>query len=138
MGPYYWVYPTTATTSPNSRLSNYFGSEQTYVGDFSKPLKIKGGKATVKYRYHAWSNGADFKFIKSRFKLRIESKTCNQVQTGSGAVTSPGWPENYSTNEKCKYTLNAEPGKMIKITFHKFDVEISRKCEIDSLTIMGR
>jgi len=69
----------------------------------------------------------------------IDGKPCDQFQTGSGAITSPGnYPIKYNNNVKCKYTLKAEPGKIIKITFDEFDVETSSYCEYDSLTISGR
>jgi hypothetical protein len=73
------------------------------------------------------------------FKIRIEAtKSCDAIQTGSGAISSPGWPENYDNNEECKYALSAEPGKIIKIIFDQFDVEKSVDCLHNSLTIMGR
>jgi hypothetical protein len=72
------------------------------------------------------------------FKLRIESVICDEVQNGSGAISSPDWPENYNHNEECKYTLIAEPGKHIQITFNEFHLEKSGDCLHDSLTIMGR
>jgi len=119
--------------APVKDVTKYLGSEQTYVGDFSAPLEIKGGYARVKFR-----TGPVFRSEPPRFELRIEAKTCNQVQTGSGTLTSPGWPENYNNEEKCKYTLNAEAGKIIKIVFDEFDVESSPTCGADSLTIMGQ
>lgn len=63
---------------------------------------------------------------------------CDQVQFGSGSVSTPNFPQNHGNNELCKYTLNAEPGKMIKITFDKFDVESEKYCDYDSLSILGR
>jgi len=72
------------------------------------------------------------------FKLRIEALICDEFQTGSGAISSPNWPENYGSNEMCKYTLTAEPGKHIKITLNEFHLEKSGDCLGDSLTIMGR
>lgn len=37
-----------------------------------------------------------------------------------------------------RYTLNADAGKIIKITFDKFDVESEFLCEFDFLSINGR
>ena len=117
----------------NAPVKSYLGSKQTYVGDFSAPLEIKGSKALVKFR-----TGPVYSGKPPRFKLRIEGKSCNKVQIGSGTITSPGWPENYTYNDKCKYTLNAEPGKIIKLVFDEFDVESAENCKYDSLTIMGQ
>ena len=62
------------------------------------------------------------------------------IQNGSGTVTSPGFPYNYGTSESCTYTLNADAGKTIRITFSdSFDVEYctSSRCSCDALTIAG-
>ena len=75
---------------------------------------------------------------KRGFHLRIEGIKNDKIQYSSGTVTSPGWPENYGNNEMCVFKLNADPGKIIKITFEEFDVERATLCEYDSLSIMGR
>ena len=65
---------------------------------------------------------------------------CEIIQHGSGTITSPGFPNNYTNNEVCSYTLNAEVGKTIKITFEFFAVEfgiIPLGCMFDRLTIEG-
>ena len=110
---------------------DFLGNDENYVGDFSAPLLIQSGKATL--------NFITDKFVPVRgFKLRIEVVTCSEVQTGSGAISSPTWPENYANFEECKYTLTAEPGKNIRITFNEFHLQKSGDCLDDSLTIMGR
>ena len=110
---------------------DFLGNDENYVGDFSAPLLIQSGKATL--------NFITDKFVPVRgFKLRIEVVTCSEVQTGSGAISSPTWPENYANFEECKYTLTADPGKHIKITFNDFHVQKAINCIFDTLTIMGR
>ena len=128
-GSYY--YSEQKELAPAKPRQHFLGHNETYFGDFSAPLQIQGGKATLNFH-------TDSIAIMRGFKLRIEAVTCNEVQTGSGAVSSPNWPENYGINEECKYTLTAEPGKHIKITFNEFHLEKSGDCVHDSLTIMGR
>jgi len=65
------------------------------------------------------------------------TRACDQNQFGSGTVTSPGFPGNYTNNEICIFTLNAEKGKTIKITFDFFAVEFGMGCMFDRLTIEG-
>ncbi|CBY12286.1 unnamed protein product [Oikopleura dioica] len=62
--------------------------------------------------------------------------TCNLIQEGSGTVTSPRFPNNYGDNEDCTYTLNADAGKTIRITFDSFTVEDCSSCDCDALTIL--
>ncbi|CBY07560.1 unnamed protein product [Oikopleura dioica] len=112
-------------------------SSSIYIGDFSAPLEISGGSAKIRFQ-------TDSSVVLRGFKLRIEKGNsispdgCDQVQFGSGSVTSPNFPARHGNNELCKYKLNADPGKMIKITFDKFDVEKENWCQFDSLSIMGR
>jgi len=67
-----------------------------------------------------------------------EAPSCDVIQEGSGTMTSPGFPNAYRNNENCTYTLNADPGKIIRITFDNFTVESSGSCSYDSLTILGQ
>merc|ERR1712127_312918 len=121
----------------NSSAGGDGRSTSVYFGDFTAPLEVAGGRATIRFQ-------TDLSVVLRGFKLRIEKgnsiepEGCDQVQNGSGRIDSPAFPEYHGNNELCKYTLNAEPGKMIKIMFHKFDVESQKYCNYDSLSIMGR
>jgi len=112
-------------------------SMNTYLGDFRAPLEVVGNTATIRFK-------ADESIVMRGFKLRIEKGNsispdgCDEIQFGSGTVSSPNYPENHGNNEYCKYKLNADPGKMIKITFDKFDVEREELCVYDRLSIGGR
>ena len=65
------------------------------------------------------------------------ASACDVTQNGSGTISSPGWPGSYGGEERCLYTLLADPGKIIKITFDAFDVESASSCVYDSLSILG-
>jgi len=112
-------------------------SAATYIGDFTDPLYVRGGSATIRFR-------SDHIVVMRGFKIRIEKGNnispdgCDEIQSGSGSISSPDFPENHGNHEYCKYTLNADPGKIIKITFDKFDVEGEGFCLFDALSIMGR
>ena len=112
------------------------------IGDFTAPLEVTGGRATLNFK-------TDSSVVMKGFKLRIEKGNeiaesgCDMVQNGSGTVSSPNYYGDnqktfYGNNELCKYTLTAEPGKIIKIMFDKFDVEREGQCGYDSLSILGR
>merc|ERR1712176_773656 len=117
---------------PSARFADFLGAEFNYTGDFSSPLQIQGGKATLFFQ-------TDYSVVKKGFQLRVESeRSCEGVQNGSGTITSPGYPDAYGHNKECVYTLNADAGKIIKITFNDFEVEPTRQCLYDSLSIMGR
>ena len=70
------------------------------------------------------------------FPLVAAASACDVTQNGSGTISSPGWPGSYA-DERCDYTLIADPGKIISITFDAFSVEESTNCYFDYLTILG-
>jgi hypothetical protein len=97
---------------------------------------------------HVVQNGDRIQFttdgsaVYKGFQLRIvtgldNSGSCNEVQTGSGTITSPNFPSNYNNTQSCNYRLTADAGQVIKITFTDFDVELHSSCGWDALTIDG-
>lgn len=99
---------------------------------------------------HFTNNGAQIEFTtdgsvtRKGFKLRIISgadipeDNCIQIQEGSGVVESPNFPSDYENDAACSYTLQADEGKNIKITFTHFDIEeSSSNCGYDALVIDG-
>ena len=71
------------------------------------------------------------------FQFVASASACDVTQNGSGTISSPGWPGNYGGSEVCSYTLLADPGKIIEITFDAFNVEDAGSCMYDSLSILG-
>ncbi|KAK9403099.1 low-density lipoprotein receptor-related protein 12 [Crotalus adamanteus] len=58
-----------------------------------------------------------------------------QIKGPSGIITSPGWPLEYPARLNCSWYIQANPGEIITISFQDFDVQGSRRCSSDSLTI---
>ena len=52
-----------------------------------------------------------------------------------GAVSSPGYPDNYSPNLECKYTIFSREGHLIQLTFDRFNLSDSTGCSSESLKI---
>ncbi|XP_041962329.1 CUB and sushi domain-containing protein 3 isoform X2 [Alosa sapidissima] len=42
-----------------------------------------------------------------------------------GVILSPGWPGYYKDSLSCEWVIEAEPGRSIKITFDRFQTELS-------------
>ncbi|XP_063985313.1 cubilin homolog [Diachasmimorpha longicaudata] len=53
----------------------------------------------------------------------------------SGTLTSPGYPDSYTMNAECEWTLRTAPGNGITLTFSKFNIEYSENCDRDYLEI---
>nr|XP_022319659.1 cubilin-like [Crassostrea virginica] len=59
--------------------------------------------------------------------MQIQWKACNQTFRGpKGTFSSPGYPDHYSVNISCDYTIIARAGQQIYLTFLDFDVGQSR------------
>ncbi|XP_039973361.1 CUB and sushi domain-containing protein 3-like isoform X5 [Xiphias gladius] len=43
----------------------------------------------------------------------------------SGVILSPGWPGYYKDSLSCEWVIEAEPGRSIKISFDRFQTELS-------------
>ncbi|XP_063113835.1 low-density lipoprotein receptor-related protein 12 isoform X3 [Cavia porcellus] len=62
-------------------------------------------------------------------------ETPEQIRAPSGIITSPGWPSEYPARLNCSWLIKANPGEIITISFQDFDVQGSRRCSLDWLTI---
>ena len=49
--------------------------------------------------------------------------------------TSPGYPEFYPNEAKCKWTIIAQPGYHIQLTIINVNIEESKHCSFDAITI---
>ena len=55
--------------------------------------------------------------------------------TANGTVTSPSYPDNYSDNADCIYTIWQPTGTVIVLNFHSMDIEHHITCDYDYLEI---
>ncbi|XP_021118462.1 low-density lipoprotein receptor-related protein 12 isoform X3 [Heterocephalus glaber] len=62
-------------------------------------------------------------------------ETPEQIRAPSGIITSPGWPSEYPAKLNCSWLIKANPGEIITISFQDFDIQGSRRCSLDWLTI---
>ncbi|XP_066304567.1 uncharacterized protein [Branchiostoma lanceolatum] len=53
----------------------------------------------------------------------------------SGTFTSPEYPNRYPNDAECSWTISVTPGKIVKISFERFSLEVSGTCNYDSLTL---
>ncbi|RUS79977.1 hypothetical protein EGW08_012278, partial [Elysia chlorotica] len=53
----------------------------------------------------------------------------------NGKFTSPDYPHNYRNRARCVWSISVEPGKVIRLTFHEFEVERATYCGFDWVLI---
>uniref|UniRef100_A0A8C9LFB5 Cubilin n=1 Tax=Pavo cristatus TaxID=9049 RepID=A0A8C9LFB5_PAVCR len=61
---------------------------------------------------------------------------CGESLTGSeGTITSPGFPDVYPHGINCTWTINIQPGYLIRLTFTSFNLPFDDSCRMDYLEI---
>lgn len=61
---------------------------------------------------------------------------CNQtIYEGQGVIASPNFPEPYSNDLYCSWTIVVEYGRTVTLMFGYFDVERSSNCAYDSISV---
>ncbi|XP_062342869.1 low-density lipoprotein receptor-related protein 12 [Osmerus eperlanus] len=58
-----------------------------------------------------------------------------QLRSSSGVITTPGWPFEYPSRINCTWNIRANPGEIITISFQDFELQSSRRCDLDWLSI---
>ncbi|NXY67496.1 CUBN protein, partial [Glareola pratincola] len=72
------------------------------------------------------------------FLAHYTFEACGGIQSGeSGIISSPNYPEPYSSLSRCSWLLEAPEGETITLTFTAFHVENHSLCKWDSVTILN-
>ncbi|XP_036384495.1 bone morphogenetic protein 1-like isoform X1 [Megalops cyprinoides] len=78
---------------------------------------------------------------RSGFVLHDNRHDCKEagcdhvVNTASGTITSPNWPDKYPSKKACTWALSTTPGHRIKLAFNEIDMEAHLECAYDHIEI---
>ncbi|KAM7392945.1 hypothetical protein PAMA_007861 [Pampus argenteus] len=78
---------------------------------------------------------------RSGFMLHDNKHDCKEagcdhmVNSVSGTISSPNWPDKYPSKKACTWSLSATPGHRIKLVFNEIDMEAHLECAYDHLEI---
>uniref|UniRef100_A0A8C3G5H6 Metalloendopeptidase n=1 Tax=Cyclopterus lumpus TaxID=8103 RepID=A0A8C3G5H6_CYCLU len=78
---------------------------------------------------------------RSGFMLHDNKHDCKEagcdhaVNTVSGTMSSPNWPDKYPSKKACTWSLSTTPGHRIKLVFNEIDMEAHLECTYDHLEI---
>ncbi|KAM4579034.1 bone morphogenetic protein 1a isoform 1-T1 [Fundulus diaphanus] len=78
---------------------------------------------------------------RSGFVLHENKHDCKEagcdhtVNSVSGIITSPNWPDKYPSKKACTWALTTTPGHRIKIAFNEIDMEAHLECAYDHIEI---
>jgi len=84
-----------------------------------------------------------FLFIRDTCLIQIFSVLatpylCGGILTNSsGEIKSPGYPDSYTHNLNCQWTISIVPGSKIKLSVEDFDVEPSPECRSDFVILLN-
>uniref|UniRef100_A0A8C0Y441 Metalloendopeptidase n=1 Tax=Cyprinus carpio carpio TaxID=630221 RepID=A0A8C0Y441_CYPCA len=75
-------------------------------------------------------------FVLHENKHDCKEAGCDQVVNSvSGTITSPNWPDKYPSKKACTWALSTTPGHRIKIAFNELDMEPHLECAYDHIEI---
>uniref|UniRef100_A0A1A8E6T5 Metalloendopeptidase n=1 Tax=Nothobranchius kadleci TaxID=1051664 RepID=A0A1A8E6T5_NOTKA len=78
---------------------------------------------------------------RSGFMLHDNKHDCKEagcdhsVNSVSGTISSPNWPDKYPSKKACTWSLSTSPGHRIKLVFNEVDMEAHLECAYDHLEI---
>ncbi|XP_034566354.1 bone morphogenetic protein 1-like isoform X2 [Notolabrus celidotus] len=78
---------------------------------------------------------------RSGFMLHDNKHDCKEagcdhvVNTVSGTISSPNWPDRYPSKKACTWHLSTTPGHRVKLVFNEIDMEAHLECAYDHLEI---
>ncbi|XP_055335662.1 cubilin-like [Paramacrobiotus metropolitanus] len=75
---------------------------------------------------------------KFRIAFSAGSEVCGgTLSTGSGIITSPGFPNAYPNNRLCVWKIEALPGRRVLLEILEFDVEGYGFCQSDYVEVLN-
>ncbi|XP_047426669.1 bone morphogenetic protein 1-like isoform X2 [Mugil cephalus] len=78
---------------------------------------------------------------RSGFMLHDNKHDCKEagcdhvVNSVSGTISSPNWPDKYPSKKACTWSMSTTPGHRIKLVFNEVDMEAHPECAYDHLEI---
>ncbi|XP_046548824.1 cubilin-like [Haliotis rubra] len=119
--------------------------------DSSKPNEVICGSSTPSQKFVSLGSTLSITFTSDttnegqgfyiRYRLVQEnapSASCDQTLAATEReqiLTSPGYPHISLKSQTCSYTIRAQSGYHIRVTLNDLDIELSKRCIFDSLTI---
>jgi len=64
-----------------------------------------------------------------------EGSCTHHVNSNSGDIFSPNWPDSYPSKKDCAWLFTTTPGHRIKLAFTDFDLEPHQECAYDHIQL---
>ncbi|XP_063066835.1 bone morphogenetic protein 1-like isoform X2 [Engraulis encrasicolus] len=78
---------------------------------------------------------------RSGFVLHDNKHDCKEagcdltLNSVSGTITTPNWPDKYPSKKACTWTIATTPGHRVKLAFTEMDMEAHPQCAYDHLEV---
>ncbi|RUS68485.1 hypothetical protein EGW08_023753, partial [Elysia chlorotica] len=114
--PHHQIYDnSTSRAAPLERKCGY---------SIPYPITSKGNQMFVEFEF-------DSSDTYLRFQASWEAVCGGALSGDNGIITSPNYPNPYLNLERCFWSIAVEPGKVVRLTFHEFQVEAHPRCDFD-------
>ncbi|XP_067665911.1 cubilin-like [Haliotis asinina] len=118
------------TSKPNEVICGSSAPSQTFVS--------VGSTLSITFTSDNVNEGQGF-YVRYRLvQANPTSASCDQTLVATEreqVLTSPGYPHISLLSQNCTYTITAPSGYYIRMTLNDLDIELSKRCIFDSLTI---
>ncbi|CAK8681154.1 cubilin-like [Clavelina lepadiformis] len=107
------------------------GNRKTYCGNqLPNAFLSKSNSIIVEFQ-------TDHNIRKGGYRLEWSSAwPCGAlINSDTGSLASPGYPDGYFNNINCNWTISSKVGKVLNFTFVDFALGNGRKCTLDNLII---
>ncbi|XP_041982769.1 cubilin-like [Aricia agestis] len=128
----------TTRSCPSTFLKVYDGDDEKapfigeYCGKKSPPMVVSRGN-TLTVTLGTYVDKVNGQFAAHYTPL---STACGgKLSSEEGTIASPNYPLSYPVNIDCEWILYTSPGNKAYITFEKFDLDESEKCNEDYLEV---
>uniref|UniRef100_A0A8C5HBT0 Metalloendopeptidase n=1 Tax=Gouania willdenowi TaxID=441366 RepID=A0A8C5HBT0_GOUWI len=113
------------------------GFKAHYFSDMDECSKRNGGcQHECVNTFGSYSCQCRSGFMLHDNKHDCKEAACNHtVNSASGTISSPNWPDKYPSKKACTWSLSTTPGHRIKLVFNDVDMEAHLECAYDHLEI---
>ncbi|KAM4604952.1 CUB domain-containing protein 2 [Polymixia lowei] len=102
----------------------------TYCGDISPP-QFTSSWNVMSILFHS-----DRHVARRGFAVSYRKDMCGGVLTGlSGIISSPGYPQDYSNNADCSWTIHVSNSTVVSLVFLDFQLENNEGCNFDFVAL---
>lgn len=134
----FYLEDSTNCSKDSVEVFNYANENWVSLGKFcgrQQPGRLVSSESQMRVVFKT-----DSRVVGDGFTIRWE-QSCGGFYQATDIpkwLASPGYPNRYTPNLRCNYTLVAPKDKYIRVKFTDFQLEVKKNCDFDNVTIFRK